>query len=272
MVLLILYAIFTIILLVLLLVILNVNTSYFYCNTNKNNAIIKEKSCFAEHFETTPTGILYDNNKWCNKVGDICIAADGSVINLNKKIDQNNSLIESGPCLTENNTWGIRLPQYGRKCLSMELINQLSINNTKPPNKSPSGLNNKQTKKESNTLKELRGLSDMGGCKINPKDTKKYTSCYPLTSDFNYLCQVKYGRNYGYKNIHKVGKNMGKAECSMFSNDGIDLYKNTIDCIPTNNIDAHLKQCQLKYGENIHSVKNIDGYNCNVGYYSSECR
>ena len=40
-------------------------------------------------------------------------------------------------------------------------------------------------------------------CYCTVPDDKQYTDCKPSTADFNYWCQSKYGRNYGYTKILK---------------------------------------------------------------------
>ena len=111
-----------------------------------------------------------------------------------------------------------------------------------------------------------------------PKD-KKYTSCYPITTDFNNICRNTYGDNYGYYNILKGTKggcgkndNMAIAECDTNSFGGFNIYNNATDCLKTNNYYDHLQECIKNYPDkNIVAVKDIGGYNCKPGYFKSQC-
>jgi len=114
-------------------------------------------------------------------------------------------------------------------------------------------------------------------CKL-PTD-KKYTDCKPITSDFNYWCKVKYGNNYGYREILKGPKgccgkndNMAIAECTTNAQDGFNIYDMATTCLPSNNYYELLDACRQQYPkDDIIAVKNIGGYNCDPGYFKSQC-
>ncbi len=345
----------------------------------------RDKSCY-EYFGT-PEGIMKNKNgEWCYKVGNYCVASDGTTTNLasgmvkdlksklestqdscEKRIsDIKDSLkckenaiqtsISSGPCLTTDNKWGVILPQYGKKCVSMETINKESIrkklgSKVVDKKEDESKLDKKEIMNRYNALlgkerqmqqhtvqdtvqdtvkgrmidnKYYDGSTDCypvgtdfskicknkygkfysaelppSRCSCPLKDKslcdknvsyhvkcyceldkeKQYTDCKPIRSDFNYWCQVKYGRNYGYKKILKgrdgcCGDNMqmARAECSTSAHDGYMMYRRPTKCIPTNNYFKHLEECQREYRKaGITYVKGIGGYNCNPGYYKSLC-
>jgi hypothetical protein len=237
---------------IVLIFILRINL--INCDVKKNNIT----NCF-ETF-TTPSGILYNTkNEWCNKIGNYCVNND-SITRLTK----NEQLLDVGPCVTSTNQWGVIIPQYGRKCIS---INKKS-NNEKSNNINANNLNiNKVTTTNFDKLKQQK--------KIILSIDKKYTECKPIRSNFDYWCQAKYGRNYGYKNIIRGicdDNNMARAECDSTSYDGINLYKNSTNCLPNNNYYKHIDECKKLYtNSNIVGVKNISGYNCNPGYYRSIC-
>ena len=114
-------------------------------------------------------------------------------------------------------------------------------------------------------------------CQLPKED--RYTDCKPVASDFDYWCQVKYGRSYGYKNILKgregccgIDGRLARAKCSTSAHGGFNVLDRPIKCIPTNNYFNHLEECQKTYPQDsINMVKGIAGYNCNPGYFKSQC-
>ena len=114
-------------------------------------------------------------------------------------------------------------------------------------------------------------------CYCQLSDDKQYTDCKPEDADFDYQCKVKFGQNYGYKNILKNRKGccpprMARAECTTSTYEGIEFIEQPIKCIPTNNYYSHLEACKNTYPDkDVVAVKDIDSYNCNVGYFKSTC-
>lgn len=115
-------------------------------------------------------------------------------------------------------------------------------------------------------------------CK-KPADTDingKYTGCRPMDTDFDNECQ-KFGHNYGYVDIYReeggcCPKGQWMAKCSQLAKSGLRIDAKMPECIATDNAKKHLEKCRLEYpNDNIIGVKDIDDYNCNVGYYSSKC-
>jgi len=127
--------------------------------------------------------------------------------------------------------------------------------------------------------KELcqKNIREMAKCYCELPENKKYTDCRIKTTDFNYECQAKYGRQYGYKEIINkedscCPEDMRQAECDSSYYKGMPIMKNTIECIPTNNYYKHLEKCRLTYPDrNVVGIKNINGINCNPAYFRSTC-
>lgn len=365
-------AIFIITLTIILWLVLNIQ------GTHCSSISPEKSSCFSNIEHLTPQGITVHKGKWGYNVGNYFVASDGTTTNLsnqeikrlkqklsdtqnqcqNQLTDLKNSIkfqedavvtsSSSGPCLTENKEWGVIIPQYGKKCVSMNVINQQQkpkkkTDTKKDKKEDETKLNKKEILNRYNALLKKQqveeGKDDREGrmlnsrfydgqtnclprgtdfnklCKKNygkfyradepnkcscpmksqslcdqldiyyakcycqlPKE-KEYTECKPTTSDFNYECQVKYGRNYGYKKILKgregcCGKdnNMARAECSSSAHDGFLIYNNATKCLPTNNYYNHLEACLDEFPDRkVIGVKNISGYNCNPGYFKSRC-
>jgi len=369
---------FIVILCVFLLLLVNIKS--FGCSDPKS--ITLDKSCFEQFY--TPVGITKLNDgKWCirDSSGN-CISSDGTskkfvdpkLKNLkknlsvsqeqcDKKMDElkksisqielkDKKAISPGPCqITKDKNkkdteWGIILPKYGNKCVSMSSLIRDKVKNDKKDDKKIDykkiskkeidDMYNKLYKKQGIVRQSImnvrevleldkcypRGTNFNEICKKNygpfykaqtpnkcpcpipiknkkdnmmnicdktarfnarcecilPKD-KKYTDCKPVTSDFNYWCKVKYGNNYGYREILKGTKgccgkndNMAIAECTTNAHDGFDMYNMATTCLSSNNYYDHLEACRNQYPkEDVIAVKNIGGYNCNPGYFKSEC-
>jgi len=314
-----------------------------------------QPSCFMEEF--SPQGISKTpDGEWCYKTGEYCVTSDGKSYKINEKAKERQKLIDTqqkcqsqinqikndiakqdptlalsiGPCITPDNKWGVVLPQYGRKCISLkqhQQQHQQQQNNEQnnEQQKDPKNMTNQEVENEYNKLmneqrktskikvgeqkltgcqpigtdfnklckikygpyykartsptkclspfKNIKSDREEGECYCDISNEKYITDCADKGSDFNYLCQNKYGRNFGYVEMIKegcCGNNKVRAKCSTSGHDGFYEEKNMIECIPTDNYYKHLDKCMEIY-PTAKEVKNINGYNCNPGYYKSQC-
>lgn len=95
------------------------------------------------------------------------------------------------------------------------------------------------------------------GSKLSPPDTQ-VVGCNPISSNFNTVCQNKYGRRMGYKQLNKTGCKAGYqwAECSPLYFDGLPLYDRYVNgeqlkatrCFSDNNMDNFTQACE-SYGD-----------------------
>lgn len=112
--------------------------------------------------------------------------------------------------------------------------------------------------------------------KLNEKYEDKYTELKPINTNFNSLCQNKYGNNYGLKNkIYNKDactsdNNLVRGICSNEYYDGIkiDGIGNMSKCAAKET--NFMKLCKEKY-PNTKIIKDKGGYNCLPGYFRVKC-
>lgn len=203
---------------------------------------IKDPSCAViddEDDTTQPTCLenfegpsVNRDGQWCYRQGDYCTTSDGQTINLanqtvNKLKDQLktvqntceeqkdalqktikcqeqniNTGITSGPCVTDDNKWGVILSQYGKKCVS-SLIVKKETKNGKIQNGLPKEDKEDQSKLSQNEIKN-RHKARLALMMANRIDREENGNIYDGQIDtaedkeynFENGCKKKYGSNY----------------------------------------------------------------------------
>lgn len=104
----------------------------------------------------------------------------------------------------------------------------------------------------------------------------KMVQCHPASSDFNFLCQKKYGRRHGYRKLNKKGCLSGFkwATCSDRYYNGAQVYGDVSPCYPVYEQDKMNQFCldKNKSGESPkYMVVDYEAYDCPPGYKRSKC-
>lgn len=309
--------------------------------------------CPVEETFENPSGITINNEgKWAIKMNGDILNKDGTITSnkttkinkLKKDLEQKKNqckmeiadkeaqlkkvkiMATSGPCITSDGKWGVRISKYGNQCVSNDMIEK---SKTEPQDKKmdkrildkvidvhygdkkTTGCIQKSNKTAcgrgyimgstkscgdllncDNISYPKYGLTNQEECEKYMKENSdkiiaecidkekceknlgNYTKTMPRGSDFEKLCEMKFGKEYGLeKVVYGVdgclsSDNIGRGICSKDYKSGIKIDDRYTDCVvkKTN----FLKKCKEKYDDTI-EVRKIGGYDCLPGYYRGQC-
>lgn len=259
---------------ILLIILLSINTKTY--SKSCYSSYDSNYKCPIENF--TPRGpSVLPNGKWCDKINGECLRSDGTLMDdrttkinslkselqeeqkkcnldlekIKNEINKERKLQNSsyGPCITSDKKWGVILPEFGRKCISMDILKKYGNNSVKKAdtNKKISSKNKKKIIKKN----------------YPPSDEKELTKCYPSDTNFNKKCQEKYGKRYGlYKLYDCKTKDMGEenykeASCAFGYDKGNRIKFSSTECHPLT--DDFNFWCEYTFGKGYGSKKVLKG-------------
>jgi hypothetical protein len=168
-------------------------------------------------------------NKWCDNVGSYETCTNSAKGINSPLLPPADEPIEDGICLTENEEWGIRLKEYGRKCIPMSMIknanNNISLMNILTQDSTstqqqkqtiPSSISTSQPSTPPPKMKRIFYGVDLET--IPPPKGQNDTLCLPDNTDFEAECKKEFGPQFGVKEINKnpnSANNCYTAQCSI---------------------------------------------------------
>lgn len=251
---------------------------------------------------SNPKGPTVMRGKWGYKVGNYFIDAKGNTINLtsntiknlrtqldtkqkqcnrqikslkdNIKCKEDTLSLSAGPCITNNNEWGVILPKYGKKCVPMSVINK-EVTKGKIDQgllvKDKKDLDKKEEDETKLSKKEIKNRYDALLAKerdIQGYGDKEYTKC--LTTDdkkkHDEICKKLYGKYYQSKDMIRCKtplRNPKIANMMKLHNSDCecifpkDLSKRSTKCLPTTSDFNY--ECQAQFGRNYGYEKILKG-------------
>ena len=183
-----------------------------------------------------------ETDSWCNSVDGVkpCINKRAHNEGLEEDTPRDPS-VENGICLTEDGEWGVKLKEYGRKCISLDIVKnkqnniQLGVGGTIDSTTGAviSGDNISENNKEIEMENNVYGVNMN---RVPPIAGKDQTECIQVSEIvggnreeiLDQQCKNKFGEQYGLERIVECdsqGKNISGV-CSINYFNGIEVTSN----------------------------------------------